>query len=117
MTVYWIMKNIYSLLFLALPLIFACKKTTIELRSVCVDQYLETQQLIKYDGQDIGCKFYVTLFELDGKQYFYSDNACADLLSIPEDCDRNPYCASIHAPELTFFFQNAVNKGIVGFKD
>ncbi len=100
-----------------LLLVIACKKEPATTRSSCVDQFLATNQLVKYTGQDIGCKFYVALFELDGAEYFYADCHCADMLSIPIDCDGNAYCSDINSPELIFFFQNAVNKGIVGFEE
>jgi hypothetical protein len=110
------MKN-YLFVFLSIALsIVACQHEQVSPRSSCVDQYLINNNLLAYVGQDLGCKFYVELFELNGKEYFYTDNPCADMLSIPVDCEGILYCQSVNSAELEFFFNNAVSKGIVGVK-
>ncbi len=94
----------------------ACHHEAASLHSSCVKQFLINNNLLAYVGQDLGCNFYVSLFELDGKEYFYTDSPCADMISIPVDCDGANYCPSIYSPEMEYFFNNAVNTGIVGVK-
>ncbi|MFN0216633.1 MAG: hypothetical protein ACKVT2_20430 [Saprospiraceae bacterium] len=107
----------YFIAFLVISLsIYACQHEGTSPASNCVEQFIIDNNLIPYDGQDLDCNTYVSLFELDGKEYFYTDNPCADMLSIPVDCEGVPYCSSVSSPELEYFLGNAVDKGIVGIK-
>ena len=110
------MKNYCFLGFLAfLIAISACKKgEDASSDNDCVAQYINSHGLTPYTGQALDCDFYVALYELDGKQYFYLDCPCADMLSIPEDCEGEGYCASIESPELSYFFLHATRIGIIG---
>ncbi len=109
-------KYLFAFLATSLSLI-ACQHEEANPRSSCVEQFLMDNNLLAYAGQNLGCDdIYVLLFELDGKEYFCSECPCADMLSIPIDCDEIPYCPSVYSPELEYFFNNAVNKGIVGVK-
>lgn len=109
------MKKANFLFFLILQIIVACKKGEASLESSCEEQFLEANQLTEYEGQDLGCNTYVALYELEGVEYFYADNHCADMISMPLDCAGNAYCADLGCPELNYFFTHAEFKGIVGF--
>lgn len=107
------MKNLSIFLFLIL-LGVSCRKQSTDQPLSCVDQYIQDHHLLKYTGQDLGCHFYVQLYELDGKEYFLTDCPCADMFSIPKDCSGVPYCDSLNTQAMTYFSINAVPKKIVG---
>ncbi|MEO6037326.1 MAG: hypothetical protein ABIQ93_02865 [Saprospiraceae bacterium] len=107
------MKFLFAFTFFLL-LLPACKKATADKPLSCVEQFIADHQLVPYNGQDLGCKFYTLLFELDGQQYFGLGAACIDMLTIPVDCSGNAYCTSIDAPELSYFYRNAAFIGIIG---
>ena len=108
------MKYLSIFTFSLLLLLPACKKAVTDKPLSCVEQFIVAHQLVPYNGQPLECKSYTILFELDGQQYFGTECACADMVFIPVDCSGNAYCTSIDAPELSYFYQNAVSLGIIG---
>jgi hypothetical protein len=108
------MKN-FLITGLFLATLVACCPEVPEPFSNCVDQFVADNKLVKYTGQDLGCRTYVKLYELDLKAYFYTDCACADMLSIPVGCDGQQYCQSVDDAAMTYFLQNAEPKYVVGF--
>ena len=111
------MKNSFPFIFFLSLLVFACKKPVVDTPLTCVEQFIADHQLVPYTGQDLGCKLYTRLFELDGQQYFQLGSACADMFAMPVDCAGNPYCSSIDSPELIYFSQHAVVLNIIGFQE
>ncbi len=106
------MKN-NRFIFAALALFaLSCQKESVS--SSCVDQFLESNQLTQYTGQDLGCESFWYRYEYKGKEYYTLGNHCVDLISIPIDCDGNFLCSG-GCPELEDFFLKGVNRGIVGF--
>lgn len=114
------MKNFAFLLVLIGLTLYSCKhepETTLD----CIDQFIEDAGMVKYTGQALECNFYLQHWQLDGKSYFQVDNPCADMLSIPVDCEHVPYFqqtdpSEVPAAEWEHFFQNAVDKGIIAVK-
>lgn len=110
------MKNYLFAFLTAFSCFSACRHEEAAPLTTCVEQFLTENNLVAYTGQDLGCKFYASLFELGEKEYFYIDHSCADMISIPVDCAGNPYCANIDSPELAYFFANAVFIRVVGVR-
>ncbi|MBU6342108.1 MAG: hypothetical protein KGS48_11495 [Bacteroidetes bacterium] len=112
-----VLKQFLSLLLPFVLLVFSCKQTS-DLPLSCEEQFVLDHNLIKYTGQDLatGCKFYFSLYELDGKEYFCEDNPCTDMISIPLDCNGQVYCTSTEDPQLSYFYRNAQWKHIVGLR-
>ncbi|WP_152425077.1 hypothetical protein [Nafulsella turpanensis] len=81
----------------------------------CVDEVLEAQGMVPYQGQDIGCKFFLSLYEYESQQYFLLGNACADMVVYPTACSGNQLCNS--TAECTEFYENARYIGIVGIEE
>ncbi|MEO1052744.1 MAG: hypothetical protein AAFX87_19070 [Bacteroidota bacterium] len=81
---------------------------------MCLDEYLEQSDMEPYTGQDLDCKFFLTLYEFQNSQYFLLGNHCADIISFPIDCDGNTLCENGEDRQCRRFYREAVNKGIVG---
>ncbi|MFM9949874.1 MAG: hypothetical protein ACKV1O_18205 [Saprospiraceae bacterium] len=114
------MKNTILGFFAITLLALSCKKESIQPN--CVDQFIESRQLIKYTGQTLNCELFYNLYEFNGKQYYVAGNYCADMASNPVDCDGNFLCPNLGepgftCPEIEDFFTNAINKGIIGFEN
>jgi hypothetical protein len=93
-----------------------CKKEQSK-SNACIEQFLELKGLTPYDGETLACQTFYTRFELDGESYFQIGNHCADVYGAPENCAGEPYCTFEKCPELAYFYENAVEKEIVGFKN
>lgn len=78
----------------------------------CVDEVLESQAMIPYQGQDIECRFFLSLYEYEEEQYFLLGNNCADMVVYPFGCEGNELCSS--TDECTDFYESARYIGIVG---
>lgn len=110
--------------YFALPLlllaicVFSCKKDTPNKPELdCIEQYVQTNNLIPYSGQVfLDCTDMVLLFEYEGKDYFMEDNNCADMIAIPFDRDCVPLCQSVEDPILNDFFRNAAYQKIMWYK-
>jgi hypothetical protein len=115
------MKHVAFLLIIFTLTLLSCKHES-ENPVDCLDQFIADAGMVKYTGQTLGCSNdYLLHMELDGKSYFQVDNPCADMLSIPVDCDHVPYFqqtnpSEVPAAEWQYFFQNAINKGIIAVK-
>lgn len=91
----------------------ACSEEDIKIN--CVDEVLEAQGMVNYQGQDIGCKFFLSLYEYENEQYFLLGNTCADMTVYPFGCNGDQLCDS--AEECTNFYENARYIGIVGIEE
>lgn len=72
--------------------------------------------MAKYQGEEIGCKFFLSLYEYDNKQYFLLGNYCADMVSYLTGCYGKKLCENGEDKECKDFFENAKFIGIVGIK-
>ncbi len=73
--------------------------------------------MVKWEGQDIGCEFFLVLYEYRNKQYFVLDNHCADLISNPVDCNGNKICNDIQDFDCRNYYKESKRIGIVGIGD
>ena len=108
--------QLVGLAFLML-LAISCKHKPIEEPAAvlsCEEAFIQSHQLLPYNGQELGCKGYYALYELEGKSYFSADNPCADMISNPVDCDGQPYAPSLDSPQLAYFYSHATYVRIVG---
>ena len=80
----------------------------------CISSKLEELDMVEFAGQDLGCKFFLELYEYKNKQYFLLGNHCADIISYPTDCDGNKLCESGEDSACRKFYTNANRIGIVG---
>jgi hypothetical protein len=91
-----------------LLLLTACEKKSESNFDACIEAYLKANNMVRYKNQDLGCRFFASLYELDGQPYFDLGNNCADMLPRPVDCSGNPFTP------VAVFFERATLKGIVG---
>lgn len=105
---YWL--YLISVLLFALS---ACGKEDVKIN--CVEDVLEAQGMVPYQGQDIGCQFFLSLYEYEEEQYFLLGNSCAEIVVYPTDCNGDQLCNSTE--ECTDFYENARYIGIVGIEE
>ncbi len=80
----------------------------------CVSSQLEALNMVRYQGQYIGCKLFVALYIHQHKQYFLLNSHCADMISYPTDCQGNQLCTNGEDAACRSFYDDAVWVGIVG---
>lgn len=80
----------------------------------CLAERLEAHEMDAYNGESIGCKFYLELFEFQNEQYFLFGSHCADVIADPIDCEGNSICDGGSSIKCNNFWNNSVSKGIVG---
>lgn len=84
--------------------------------SDCTKTYLEQNQMVSYKGEAIDCKYFLSLYEYQNKQYYVLGNHCADVASNPTDCSGKTLCESEDEKACSEFFKNAKYVGIVGIE-
>lgn len=94
----------------------ACKKTDDATFSAgdCTIKFVKLNNLQPYTGSLDDCVYYYSLYNFKGQQYFLLDNPCADMVSIPIDCDGAPLTSSYDDPYLSVFYREADFIQIVG---
>ena|SRR5688572_17426655 len=80
----------------------------------CIESVLKEHDMVPYTGEDLGCKFFLSLLEFKGKQYFQLGSHCADMVAYPFDCDGNELCVNGESSLCAEFHQHAQYIGIVG---
>jgi hypothetical protein len=93
---------------------FGCDDEQSTKRQNCIESVLEEHHMIPYTGEDLGCKFFITLFEFNGEQYFQLGNHCADMVTYPFDCKGNQICAEGATALCSEFYRSATYMDIVG---
>ncbi len=83
----------------------------------CTDEYLAQHNMVRYRGEEIGCKSFLSLYEYKNKQYYLLGNHCADMVSYPTDCDGNKLCENGEDSECRDFYKNAKYVGVIGIKE
>ena len=109
------MKIFNTALAISILLLMGCSKDS--LQSECVKSMLKKNDMVAYEGQDLGCHFFLELYEYNGKQYFLLGNHCADMIAYPTDCNGKKICESGQDAECLAFSQNAERIGIVGISE
>ncbi len=96
---------------------FACdKKEEISCINDCLETYLQQNGMVSYKGEEVGCKYFVSLYEYQNKQYYVLGNHCADVANNPTDCSSNTLCGTGNEKVCGEFFEKAKYIGIVGIK-
>ena len=73
-------------LFFLIPILYVCC-TKIQLKLECTTQKLSEQDMIKYEWQDLECKTFLELYNIDGEAYYALNNHCADIIFRLVDCE------------------------------
>ena len=101
-------------------LIFLCcscdKEDEIRCIDDCAEKYLAQNGMVRYQGEVVGCKSFLSLYEYKNKQYFLLGNHCADMVSYPTDCDGNKLCEAGEDTTCRDFYKNAKHVGIIGIE-
>ena len=82
----------------------------------CVEQVLETNGMVKYEQQELGCNTFLELYKFNGQQYFLLNNHCADMVFYPFDCSGNKLCEMEEDQNCIKFYETAEHIGIIGIK-
>jgi hypothetical protein len=82
----------------------------------CIEAMLNKRNMLAYNGEEIGCKMFLTLYHYDNKQYFHLGCHCADIFSLPIDCEGNEICINDDS-ECKRYVKRAERIGIVGIGD
>ncbi|NDK54427.1 DUF6970 domain-containing protein [Pontibacter fetidus] len=96
---------------------FGCgKKEEVTCIDDCMESYLEQNEMVSYKGEEVGCKFFLSLYEYQNKQYYVLDSHCSDVAINPTDCNGNTLCETGNEKECNEFFKKTKYIGIVGIK-
>lgn len=96
-----------------------------EVQADCKSQMLTQYNMIPYNGGITNCcKFFLILYEWNGKQYFSLGNPCANMIPKATDCNGNkvadmiPKATDCNGNEVTdpAFWSQATNLGIIGIE-
>ncbi|MFN4080123.1 MAG: hypothetical protein ACK4NS_04435 [Saprospiraceae bacterium] len=109
-------KNTFFIVTALLLLLGACQKADHAAFGAydCKMKFIKLNNLQPYTGAFNGCVYYYSLYQFKGQQYFLLDNPCADMVSIPVDCDGVPLTTSYDDPYLSVFYREADFVQIVG---
>lgn len=99
--------------FVFLVLLWGCNAKE-EVFVNCIDEYLEQNDMVRYEGREMNCKFFLKLYEYEGKQYFVLGNICYDMAVYPTDCEGNRLCENGEDEECRQFFKTADFIEIIG---
>ena len=103
-----------AIVFLVGLLSFGCNDEQGITQQNCIESVLEEHDMVPYTGEDLGCKFFLSMFEFKGKQYFQLGNHCADLVAHLFDCNGTQFCSDGKSALCSEFDQSARYVGIVG---
>jgi len=109
------MRNFKLFIFLISGLIISCSKND-EIELNCLNAMLSDSDMTEYQGQEIGCNFFLELYHYDQKQYYLLGNHCTGLISYPTDCEGNRLCENRDDNKCRRFYKKAVRIGIVGVR-
>lgn len=109
------MKIFISVMAISIIVLMGCSKDSV--KSECVKSMLKKNDMVAYEGQELGCHFFLELYEYNGKQYFLLGNSCADMIAYPTDCNGKKICENGQDAECLAFSQNAERIGIVGISE
>lgn len=110
------MKNLKILIVFALiGVIPGCSPN--ESQEDCLEKILTEFEMVEYQGQEIGCNFFLELYTFLNKDYYVLNSYCADLISYPTDCDGNRLCENGEGLACNAFYDFAERVGIVGITE
>lgn len=109
------MRKVQLAIFFFLFLITGCLKQH-SIESECIVAAIRENNMIIYKDQDLGCKFYLSLYQFQNRPYFVLDNPCADIIPNPIDCEGNQICLDMENPICKSFFINSKWIRIIGIE-
>lgn len=112
------MKTIFFAFFLISTLLLAgcAHQDTDSGQLDCTEAFLAANDMIAYEGQDLGCSFFMSKYLYQDRVYFLLGNPCADMIAYPTDCENNRLCDDFDWTGCEDFFEEAVYLGIVGIR-
>lgn len=72
-------------------LVVGCSKSTDSIVD-CEEKILNDLEMVKYEDQDLECKFYLDAYHWHGRSWFILNNNCADIAGPTFDCEGNDSC-------------------------
>src|SRR5688500_7397615 len=100
-----------SLIIFLLNLTFSCREECDDNKN-CIEDVLDTNGMVKYGGQELGCNTFLELYKFNGQQYFLLNNHCADMIVYPFDCSGNKLCEVEDEQNCINFYETAENIGV-----
>jgi len=79
------MKNF--ILLLALVSTLSCSLDSNNNTSDCIVEKLVEYGMIEYTEQELGCNFFLEMYDYNGDQYFVRNNHCADIAFLVTGCE------------------------------
>ncbi len=99
---------------LILCMVFNCCTKQEMITKNCQKEFLENAGMEIYNGQDLGCRYFFTLYQYKGYQYYLLGNNCIDMISYPVSCEGHVPCVQNEFWDCELFFKKASRIGIVG---
>lgn len=82
--------------------------------STCAQAFIARSGMKPYCGQDVGCRFIILEYILQGEEYFVYENPCVDMLVSIADCNGEIFCEA--SEDCGWFYIEAKYVGIVGIR-
>lgn len=92
---------------------FSCSKESMLEIEDCLDQKLIEYKMTSYNGEDLGCKFFLEKYEYKNKYYYSLNNNCTDMITQYFDCNGVEVFSN---DNNILFYQESIYLGIVGIK-
>ena len=104
----------YLFLFSAFLLtVISCKKEPIGYGSTCEGALITQLEMVPYEGERLGCKFFLMKYVNGEDEKFAIGNNCIDMIFILLDCNGQPAFES--DSEMTQFMKDASYLGIIAY--
>jgi len=110
------MRTTIMLSILIIALFASCTKEEVR-QDACLDQVLEVYDMVRYDGRDIECEFFLTEYLLNNQRVFVLGSHCADVIVVPVDCGGQDLCEEWEESVCLEFPLNATRIGFVGISE
>lgn len=101
----------FSILLLAILLYGSCTKES-EM-DICIEDFITSNDLVKYTGQEIEGEFYYELYSYDEGFFITVGHHYIDFVAIPQDCEGNELCEDPFDEDCLKLFDQARHLGIV----
>ena len=106
----------YSFVLFLMTFAFACREEC-QTPKNCIAEVVLQYNMVKYEGQELGCRSFLVLYEFNEQQYFLWNNHCTDSVSYPFNCNGESLCENGESSECSSFYKTAKYVGIVGISE
>jgi len=89
----------------------ACEKLTA--KEECIQEFINSKDLLRYTNQTIDSQFYFDLHEKDGEFYFLVGHHYIDFIAAPMNCLGESLCEDATSSACFDFLENSSDHGIV----